>query len=218
MRAAAHTLHEGARHVAISDDKWPITGRNGTNGRRRPSPEQLARKIMDVFVSSRIPAQSGPGRARLSDAGSALYCSAFITRMNPDLAMDTADQKLLKSTGAGNLFMVFGEPDLELRALPDGKPQVELHGLDVYDPTTGEIRSSSTDDIACWFIDSDDNEESFFVRQLHRRRRALQEAPARPQGRDRRGRLGDPLQHREPPVRRAVDRQDRGEGDQPLWG
>jgi adenine-specific DNA-methyltransferase len=50
---------------------------------------------------------------------------------------------------AGNLFMVYGEPDLELRSLPDGKRRVELRGLDVYDPTTGEIRSSSTDDIAC---------------------------------------------------------------------
>jgi adenine-specific DNA-methyltransferase len=88
----------------------------------------------------------------------------LITRMNPDLAMDTADQKLLKSTGAGNLFMVCGEPDLELRTLPDGRVQVALRGLDVYDPTTGEIRSSSTDDIACWFIDTDYNEESFFVR------------------------------------------------------
>jgi adenine-specific DNA-methyltransferase len=91
----------------------------------------------------------------------------LITRMNPDLAMDTADQKLLKSTGVGNLFMVFGEPDLELRALPDGKLQVELHGLDVYDPTTGEIRSNSTDEIACWFIDTDYNEESFFVRDAY---------------------------------------------------
>jgi len=91
----------------------------------------------------------------------------LITRMNPDLAMDTADQKLLKSTGAGNLFMVFGEPDLELRSLPDGRLQVELQGVDVYDPTTGEIRSSSTDDIACWFIDTDYNEESFFVRHAY---------------------------------------------------
>ena len=91
----------------------------------------------------------------------------LITRMNPDLAMDTADQKLLKSTGAGNLFMVFGEPDLELSTLPDGKLQVELRGLDVYDPTTGEIRSNTTDEIACWFIDSDYNEESFFVRHAY---------------------------------------------------
>jgi len=91
----------------------------------------------------------------------------LITRMNPDLAMDTADQKLLKSTGAGNLFMVFGEPDLELRSLPDGKLQVEIRGLDVYDPTTGEIRSNTTDEIACWFIDTDYNEESFFVRHAY---------------------------------------------------
>jgi len=91
----------------------------------------------------------------------------LITRMNPDLAMDTADQKLLKSTGAGNLFMVFGEPDLELRTLPDGTLQVELHGLDVYDPTAGEIRSDTTDEIACWFIDTDYNEESFFVRHAY---------------------------------------------------
>ena len=101
---------------------------------------------------------------------------------------------------------------------PGGKLQVELRGLDVYDPTSGEIRSSSTDDIACWFIDSDYNEESFFVRQLQRRRRALQEAAASPQGGDRRGRLGEPVQHREPPVRPAVDRQDRREGHQPLRG
>jgi adenine-specific DNA-methyltransferase len=91
----------------------------------------------------------------------------LITRMNPDLAMDTADQKLLKSTGAGNLFMVFGEPDLELRTLEGGKLQLELHGLDVYDPTTGEIRSDTTDEIACWFIDTDYNEESFFVRHAY---------------------------------------------------
>ena len=51
--------------------------------------------------------------------------------------------------------------------LTGGKPQVELRGLDVYDPTTGEIRSSSTDDIACWFVDSDYNEESFFVRHAY---------------------------------------------------
>jgi adenine-specific DNA-methyltransferase len=71
------------------------------------------------------------------------------------------------AAGAGNLLMVFGEPDLELRTLPDGKLQVELRGLDVYDPTTGEISSSSTDDIACWFIDTDYNEESFFVRHAY---------------------------------------------------
>jgi hypothetical protein len=44
---------------------------------------------------------------------------------------------------------------------------VEIKGLDVYDPTTGQIRSASTDDIACWFIDTDYNGESFFVRHAY---------------------------------------------------
>jgi adenine-specific DNA-methyltransferase len=85
-------------------------------------------------------------------------------RMNPDLAMG---DELLKKTGAGNLFMVFGEPDLSVDRLPDGRYKVTLRGLDVYDPTTGEIRSNSTDDIACWFIDTDYNEETFIVRHAY---------------------------------------------------
>jgi adenine-specific DNA-methyltransferase len=86
------------------------------------------------------------------------------THMNPDLAMG---DELLKKTGAGNLFMVFGEPDIEVRKTNGGKLIVEIRGLDVYDPTTGEIRSSSTDDIACWLIDTMYNDESFFVRHAY---------------------------------------------------
>ncbi|MSP12158.1 MAG: site-specific DNA-methyltransferase [Chloroflexi bacterium] len=85
-------------------------------------------------------------------------------KMNPDLAMG---DELLKKTGAGNLFMVFGEPDVEIRAQPDGQIVAEIKGVDVYDPTTGQIRSASTDDIACWFIDTDYNGESFFVRRAY---------------------------------------------------
>jgi adenine-specific DNA-methyltransferase len=94
----------------------------------------------------------------------------LLVRMNPDLAMGG---DLLKKTGAGNLFMVFGEPDIVItQSLVDpatpGAPagpllQVEIRGVDVYDPTTGQVRSSSTDDIACWFIDTNYNGESFFV-------------------------------------------------------
>lgn len=88
----------------------------------------------------------------------------LMVRMNPDLAMG---DELLKKTGAGNLFMVFGEPDLKVTKAKDGKIVVELKGLDVYDPTTGAIRESSTDDIACWFIDTNYNGESFFVRHAY---------------------------------------------------
>ena len=85
------------------------------------------------------------------------------TKMNPDLAMGAG---LLKKTGSGNLFMVFGEPDVLVK-VEDGQVTVELRGLDVYDPTTGEVRSSSTEDIACWFIDTDYDQESFFVRHAY---------------------------------------------------
>jgi adenine-specific DNA-methyltransferase len=90
-------------------------------------------------------------------------------KMNPDQAMG---DELPKKTGAGNLFMVFGEPDIEITKQHHGQSDVEIKGVDVYDPTTGQTRSSSTDDIACWFIDTDCNGESFFVRHayLHRRR------------------------------------------------
>lgn len=88
----------------------------------------------------------------------------LIVRMNPDLMM--ADE-LLKKTASANLFMVFGEPDVEIKQLKSGKYQVSIRGVDIYDPTTGEIRSSSKDDIACWFIDTDYDEESFFVRHAY---------------------------------------------------
>jgi adenine-specific DNA-methyltransferase len=90
----------------------------------------------------------------------------LVTHVNPDLAMG---DELLKKTGAGNLFMVFGEPDVAIGPAEgyEGYLQVELQGLDVYDPTTGQIRNSSTDDIACWFIDTDYDGESFFVRHAY---------------------------------------------------
>ncbi|MCL4290830.1 MAG: site-specific DNA-methyltransferase [Thermoleophilia bacterium] len=84
-------------------------------------------------------------------------------RMNADLHM--ADD--LKATGKGNLFVVFGEPDIELLDAGDGKVRVKLNGVDVFDPSTGEVRSDSAEGIACWFIDTEYNEESFFVRHAY---------------------------------------------------
>jgi len=86
------------------------------------------------------------------------------TRINADLQMG---DEFLKKTGAGNLFTVFGEPDIEISKSKDGKIVVEIKGLDIYDPTTGQIRSHTTDDIACWFIDTNYNGESFFVRHAY---------------------------------------------------
>ncbi len=84
-------------------------------------------------------------------------------RMNADLHM--ADD--LKNTGKGNLFVVFGEPDIDFTEVADGKVQVRINGVDVFDPAKGEVRSDDVDGIACWFIDTDYNEESFFVRHAY---------------------------------------------------
>lgn len=93
----------------------------------------------------------------------------LLARMNPDLAMG---HELLKKTGTGNLFMVFGEPDIDVRRVYDEASDadnyiVEINGLDVYDPTTGQVRSSSTDDIACWFIDTNYDDQGFCVRHAY---------------------------------------------------
>ena len=89
-------------------------------------------------------------------------------RMNADLHMAGE----LKNTGKGNLFVVFGEPDVDV--LPAGgedaggrRIQVKINGVDVFHPATGEVRSDGAGGIACWFIDTDYNEESFFVRHAY---------------------------------------------------
>ena len=83
-------------------------------------------------------------------------------RMNADLHMAGE----LKSTGAGNLFVVFGEPQIEIVEEGDMR-RVKILGMDVFNPQTGKVTSSEAKDIACWFVDTNYNEESFFVRQAY---------------------------------------------------
>jgi adenine-specific DNA-methyltransferase len=87
----------------------------------------------------------------------------LFVRMNSDLLMGED----LKKTGAGNLFTVFGEPDIEVAEADDGQLVVTLRGVDVYDPTTGEVRSGDTSQVALWMIDTAYDEESFFVRHCY---------------------------------------------------
>ena len=84
-------------------------------------------------------------------------------RMNADLHMAGE----LKNTGKGNLFVVFGEPDIELLHEKGGHVRVKVRGVDVFKPQSGEVVSSGTEGIACWFVDTDYNEESFFVRHAY---------------------------------------------------
>ena len=84
-------------------------------------------------------------------------------RMNADLHM----AEDLKNTGKGNLFVIFGEPDIDLIPEKDGKLRVKVNGVDVFKPQTGEVVSDGADGIACWFVDTDYNNESFFVRHAY---------------------------------------------------
>ena len=84
-------------------------------------------------------------------------------RMNADLHMAGE----LKNTGKGNLFVIFGEPDIDILPAANSQVSVKINGVDVFHPNTGEVRSDGAEGIACWFIDTDYNEESFFVRHAY---------------------------------------------------
>jgi len=84
-------------------------------------------------------------------------------RMNADLHM----AEDLKNTGKGNLFVIFGEPDIDILDAEDGQIRVKVNGVDVFHPNTSEVRSDGAEGIACWFIDTDYNMESFFVRHAY---------------------------------------------------
>ncbi|GAA2072813.1 site-specific DNA-methyltransferase [Aeromicrobium halocynthiae] len=108
-----------------------------------------------------------PGFAEVENERRVGRLPVLFVRMNVDLLMGEE----LKKTGAGNLFTVFGEPDIDVRTEPgqDGEDQVvvEIRGVDVFDPTTGNVRSVDTGQIALWMIDTDYDGESFFVRHCY---------------------------------------------------
>lgn len=101
--------------------------------------------------------------ARTTDFNNLGRIPVLKARMNADLHMSED----LKNTGKGNLFVIFGEPDIEILNEKDGTIRVKVKGVDVFKPQTGEVESSGPDQIACWFVDTDYNEESFFVRHAY---------------------------------------------------
>jgi hypothetical protein len=110
-----------------------------------------------IEIKSSVPR---PDRERVFSALSALVEADrlfFPPEVLTELKRDSADKRN-------------PEPDIVVNASDDSGEQrltVEVRGVDVYDPTTGQIRSASTDNIACWFIDTNYNGESFFVRHAY---------------------------------------------------
>ena len=123
-------------------------------------------------------------------------------KMNPDLAMG---DELLEKTGAGNLFMVFGEPDVEITTQADGQISVEIKGVDVYDPTTGQIRTRPpTTSPAGSSTPITTARASLCATPTSPARGALREAQARPARRNRRGGLVGALPHGQPALPRPA--------------
>lgn len=82
-----------------------------------------------------------------------------------NIAPDVLVGDLLKTTRASQIFTVFGQPDLRLEKQKDGTYIVELRGVDIYDPITGETHHSSGYDVAAWFLDSDYDGMTFHICQ-----------------------------------------------------
>ena len=128
----------------------------------RPDLVQAAREAADAGFDILV-ACAFNYEAHLTDFNKLGRVPVLKARMNADLHM-AGD---LRNTGKGNLFVVFGEPDIDILDADGEQIRVKVNGVDVFQPNTGEIRSDSADGIACWFIDTDYNEESFFVRHAY---------------------------------------------------
>ena len=87
-------------------------------------------------------------------------CRVLLARMNADLHMELDD----KGVNA-NAFVIYGEPDVDI--LREGADfRVQLNGVDVYVPKLNAVRSGEIDDIDCWMVDTDYNEQCFIARQV----------------------------------------------------
>ena len=193
LRAAGVQQADKRGHIKFTSlNPWPgelvcAEGRYAEGGDAKNAKEQRA----GIFIGPEFGTVSRPDLVRAvreaADAGfDALIACAFNyeahatefnklghipvlkARMNADLHM--ADD--LKKTDKANLFVIFGEPDIDIEPAtgPDDEPdwlKVKINGVDVFDPSTGQVRSDDAEGIACWFVDTDYNEESFFVRQAY---------------------------------------------------
>lgn len=189
--AGVQQAHKEDKIVFNKVTAWPgdlvcAEGRYVEGGSTDDEPTSGAKKRAAVFVGAEFGTVSRPDLvAAAREAGDAgfdvliacpfnydAHSSEFDklgrvpvlkARMNADLHMAND----LKNTGKGNLFVIFGEPDIDILDADNDQIQVKVNGVPVCHPQTGEVRSDGPDGIACWFIDTDYNEEAFFVRHAY---------------------------------------------------
>jgi adenine-specific DNA-methyltransferase len=180
--AGVQQAHKSDKIDFVSLSAWPgelvcAEGRYSENGAEKRAaifigPEFGTVQRADLVAAAREAAEASFDvliscafnyEAHTTDFGTLGRLPVLKARMNADLHM--ADD--LKNTGKGNLFVIFGEPDIDLIEDKNGQVRVKVKGVDVFDPSSGDVRSDNADGIACWFIDTDYNEESFFVRHAY---------------------------------------------------
>lgn len=184
--AGVQQAHKSDRITFSSLVPWPgsfvcaegryFEGEDQTGKERRAAvfigPEFGTVQRADLVVAAREAAESGFDaliscafnyEAHATEFNKLGSIPVLKARMNADLHM----AEDLKNNGKGNLFVIFGEPDITVLNESDGRIRVKVNGVDVFKPQTGEVISDGADGIACWFIDTDYNEESFFVRHAY---------------------------------------------------
>ena len=82
-----------------------------------------------------------------------------------NVAPDVLVGDLLKTTRESQIFTVFGQPDVRVDKQEDGTYRVELRGVDIYDPLTGQVQSTRGEDVAAWFLDTDYDGKTFHICQ-----------------------------------------------------
>ena len=154
----AYTDENGAsQSVAISiGPRYETVGRQWMSGAVKEAVRRIPKFELLIVLGFTFEGYTADERTRIGSL------PILPVKMSPELMIDE-----LKNTGAGNLFMNFGEPDIEIHRQPDNTLVVKLLGVDVFDARQGLVRSNDPGEIACWFIDTDYDEEAFFVRHAY---------------------------------------------------
>ena len=165
------------------DQPGPTGGSVGAGEYRGGSGTSRNRGVSPVLGDSQ---RLVGGDRDLSDSGAATGTDHIRADQAPDVAgiRSWTDAQRTQTLAA---IQALRDPDFPLSLTTDHWSQVTVNGVDVFHPSSGEVRSDGPEGIACWFIDTDYNQESFFVRHAYfpRRRRPLQVPQDHPQGRDR---------------------------------
>jgi adenine-specific DNA-methyltransferase len=164
---------EGARHsgkpvaIVIGPENGPVSSRLVEHAAREAAGKSYSHLYVIGF------AIEAKAREAIEHCESVFDIPATYVQATPDLLMGD----LLKNMRSSQIFSVCGLPEIQVKSVEckvqSGKKkeaeeprfQVELLGLDVFDPVTMENQSRTGNDVPAWFLDTDYNGLCFHVSQ-----------------------------------------------------